>query len=1010
MTDAAGVNARARTLLGQSGSGERVRHQLDEAVAESAAVLDDDVLLAIAAMPHTGSTPAALLQTGHAAVDAYDATGRTALLALAAPRLEAAAAELDQGGPEYADTVMLLSNVCRALAVASEDDEDLTRALRWAKKSTQLSKDDPRAWASAARAWKVSFDFTDDIDALRQALDCLDTGLALADVTDAHYAELASVKGAVLFIWYSATDDWALLARAAEASRLAVDTADPDDPELAYYQTNVCVMVRLIGEVNADTTLLNEAVLAGEAACTPRDTAEPGHLHALYDAYVARFQLSSDATDLDSAVQIAEQAAAASVDSPQLYEWSCIYASRAHRLRYAIGADTADLRACVDFARRAVESHTPPTPLALDGLAIALATRFDHDNDDRDLDEALTAARRATQATSEAEPSFVVTLANILHTAYEHRDSVNDLDEAITLLQGLTGSADAETNSIAWSNLGSFLTTRFEDQHDRDDLEASLAALSHAAAQTGLNDPGRAACLSNLSNAYLTRFEIDGVAEDLDLGIGIAVQAWEATAVGAEDRVGVLSNLTLALRTRFDAFGDMADVDACLAAGAVALARMGDDDVLRAAHVLALLAGARRSRYSVSGDPEDLQWACAAARIAVDHTPDESRFLASRLTTLAACLLSIFESSGDAASLDQAIDLGQSALNDADGTTAGAVATNLSNAHLSRYELRGWRSDIDAAVSASLRSVDHTPPASPFLPGRLSNLCNALRASATARSDTAVLDDAIAAGRQSVDHPDPRDPEIAGYWSNLALALSDRFDITDDANALDDSIAALRNAVGLVIAGHPSALLYRTNLAIALRQRFDNGGPETDINEAITLLSDAAVTVSPSHSHFAAVWLALGNARHSRFLAAGDQADFVAAQDAWERAARSLANAGTRLTAAESLAVSAADTGDWTRSATAFRHAIELVPVVAWHGLDRRGREEALSNLSPLASSACAVAIAAQDYAAALENLEAGRSVLWKQVLDLRRDFTAVEAHDRALADRLRQLSRLLDA
>jgi tetratricopeptide (TPR) repeat protein len=372
--------------------------------------------------------------------------------------------------------------------------------------------------------------------------------------------------------------------------------------------------------------------------------------------------------------------------------------------------------------------------------------------------------------------------------------------------------------------------------------------------------------------------------------------------------------------------------------------------------------------------------------------------------------LAVFESSGDAASLDQAIDLGQDALKDADGTTAAAVATNLSNALLSRYELRGWRSDADAAVAASTRSVVHTPSASPFLPGRLSNRCNALRASAAADGDASALDDAITAGRQSVEHPHLRDPEIAGYWSNLAVALSDRFDIAGDAADLDESIAALHNAARLVASDHPSALLYRTNLAVALRQRFDHSGPRADIDEAVTLLTDAAATVPPSHSHAAAVWLSLGNALHSRYLTVGERTDYLAAQKAWDHAAESLANAGTRLIAAESLAVSAADTGDWPRAAMAFRRAIGLVPIVAWHGLDRRGREEALSNLSPLAGSACAAAIAADDYDSALENIEAGRSVLWKQVLDLRRDFTAVEAHDRALADRLRQLSRLLDA
>jgi hypothetical protein len=100
---------------------------------------------------------------------------------------------------------------------------------------------------------------------------------------------------------------------------------------------------------------------------------------------------------------------------------------------------------------------------------------------------------------------------------------------------------------------------------------------------------------------------------------------------------------------------------------------------------------------------------------------------------------------------------------------------------------------------------------------------------------------------------------------------------------------------------------------------------------------------------------------------------------------------------------------DRPAAADGFRRTIELVPLVAWHGLDRAGREQVWSNLSALAGSACAAALSVEDPQTALEILEGGRSVLWKHLLDLRRDFTDLLGHDDETAIRLRELSGLLD-
>ena len=78
--------------------------------------------------------------------------------------------------------------------------------------------------------------------------------------------------------------------------------------------------------------------------------------------------------------------------------------------------------------------------------------------------------------------------------------------------------------------------------------------------------------------------------------------------------------------------------------------------------------------------------------------------------------------------------------------------------------------------------------------------------------------------------------------------------------------------------------------------------------------------------------------------------------------------------------------------------AIELLPLVAWHGLDQATREHHLREWAGLASDAAAAAVAAGRPAQAVELLEAGRSMLWTQASHLRQDLAALQEHAPDLA------------
>ena len=97
-------------------------------------------------------------------------------------------------------------------------------------------------------------------------------------------------------------------------------------------------------------------------------------------------------------------------------------------------------------------------------------------------------------------------------------------------------------------------------------------------------------------------------------------------------------------------------------------------------------------------------------------------------------------------------------------------------------------------------------------------------------------------------------------------------------------------------------------------------------------------------------------------------------------------------------------TGDLVGAVTAFALAIEMLPRLSWHGLPRPDQERLLLEWNGLAGEACAAAVEAGLPQRAVELLDAGRSILWEQQLNLRRDASTLAADRPDLASRLRDL------
>lgn len=108
----------------------------------------------------------------------------------------------------------------------------------------------------------------------------------------------------------------------------------------------------------------------------------------------------------------------------------------------------------------------------------------------------------------------------------------------------------------------------------------------------------------------------------------------------------------------------------------------------------------------------------------------------------------------------------------------------------------------------------------------------------------------------------------------------------------------------------------------------------------------------------------------------------------------------------------------WAQFASLFNHpttlsaycqAMELVPKVIWVGSMITRLYDSIHTICTVTFEAATAAISASQYGLALEWLEAGRSIIWNQTLQLRAEFEELSTVAPILAKTLRQVAQELE-
>ncbi|WP_146073718.1 hypothetical protein [Amycolatopsis sp. CA-126428] len=629
--------------------------------------------------------------------------------------------------------------------------------------------------------------------------------------------------------------------------------------------------------------------------------------------------------------------------------------------------DTGDLDEAARIGQSAIAwlpPGSPGRPDALSDLSTVFYRRYERGHGQEDLEQAEETARLAVaegEAGHPARGNHLFNLANALHLRYLAQGDSKLLDEAITVLTA--GVPLLHGDPVATGSYGDLLRERYELTGDPQDSASAINALREALAQANaIGRPSLTLMLeSNLASAHRARFEREGDAEDLAATLRHGRQVIANSPPGHPDLAANLSNLSNYLRIRFQVGGDIRDLTEAITTAEKALDECREGDG-RKARFITNLSAALALRYEHAGNRGDLDKAVVLMRRAVSDTPKGDARLSLRGSALA-------------------------------------------NMLFRRFELHREPEDLSEAADLAAAAVSRTPRGSSTAPGRLMTLAAILAAHHQRTGAVEQLNLAIEAARDALSAGGAGHRDAQLMRSNLSEWLRQRFTITGARDDIDEAVQLLLTAVGDTPTGHPDRAIFLSNLGMCLRDRGEPG----DLVAAVQrhrLAADASSSVDK-----ATTLLQLGRCLHDLAEMTGSDDVRAEAVEAMQMAAEvGPARPRTRIIAAHTAAVTLADDDDWAGASESYRRSLDLLPMLAWIGLSRAGREEQLGEWSGLAGEAAASAIAERRPEAALAAAEHGRAVLWGQLMALRPDFTALAAESRELAERLRAVSEQLEA
>lgn len=269
------------------------------------------------------------------------------------------------------------------------------------------------------------------------------------------------------------------------------------------------------------------------------------------------------------------------------------------------------------------------------------------------------------------------------------------------------------------------------------------------------------------------------------------------------------------------------------------------------------------------------------------------------------------------------------------------------------------------------------------------------------------LDKALSLFRSIFDECSDKDairPD-ANYWYGSALCIR---------NQEDDIVTAIHYLRQCLLlqpdTRHTRYPIWASGLSVALLIEFRRTGKPATLDEAFKLAETASSLVSDTTTIRADIYAQLGETRYRLFKSRGLAEDLEACLLAFESAGSSKSSPRPRCVKFtrrwEDIAARHNHPSLWRALDASLAHQNKIAGV----GLNAKTRHEYLAKNPTSASRAAAQAIRQGKLELAIEYLERGRLIMWRQTLELRSSLESLRLASPSLADQLAAVVEELDS
>ncbi|VDB88490.1 unnamed protein product [Peniophora sp. CBMAI 1063] len=692
-------------------------------------------------------------------------------------------------------------------------------------------------------------------------------------------------------------------------------------------------------------------------------------------------------------------------------------------LKWMLYRGTGDIRyldQAIEAAQIALALMPEPgDPEVLGSLGERCSARFSLTGTPEDLDNTIVMSKRAIALTSDEDPVKPVWLHQLgasLYTRSGRTESLDDLDVAVQAFRRaaeLTNGKQLFLKPAHLHNHALALEARFKKTADLGDLDTVVESYRCAADLTPTDHPERPEWIAYLGQSLHLRYAHTHALGDLEEGLTTQRLAISLTPDGHPDKPSRLGSLGDMYSDRFQHCDDISDMDACIETRHRAV------DLTPPGHTtlpdrLSLLGNAYTARYRRTGALVDIETSVSIHRRSVASLPDKHPDQPLRCVDLGTALGYLFRRTGALKDLDEGIAMHKLAvaLFPSSHPTAPLALSNLGRSLIVRLKQLGDIADLESSIVAHRRAVSLTPEGHDERPLWLNNLGSAILERYDRLRDPRDMDLAIEAHETAIALMPESEPDKPVCWNNMGLALRSRFGHTNDVEDIDKAIMATRNALRLVPDGHTGQPGLYSNLCGCLLSRFVRVGERADLDTAISIMRTVNDVVPSGHPDKPANLLNLGGLLWKRFELDQTQESFDAALERFMDTTYEPTGYPTERFEAAKLCATLHTRHPQFSSGDALLRAhsrvMNVIPETVWMGYDVHRRYTESAKLGELVSAAVAGALDVGATTQAVEWLEAGRSIVWSQVLSLRTPLDELAERHPLHAESLRAIQRQL--